>query len=114
MSSQAATKSQMPATRKMLALPLALTGVFLALGFISRARTNSHLAWTYVGVAAFLLCWQLALFLQSGRKASGFAWEFVAVRAHYMQALAQFSIYVYWGRYWQNVYPEVPLILSQI
>ncbi len=114
MSSQAATKSQMPATRKMLALPLALTGVFLALGFISRARTNSHLAWTYAGVAAFLLCWQLALFLRSGRKASGFAWEFMAVRAHYMQALAQLSIYVYWGRYWQNVYPEIPLILSQI
>ncbi len=114
MSSQAATNSAMSGTRKILALPLALTGVFLALGVISRARTNSHLAWTYVGVAAFLLCWQLALFLRSRRKASGFAWEFVAVRAHYMQALAQFSIYAYWGWYWRNVYAEAPLILSQV
>jgi TPR repeat protein len=112
MSSRIATNSPGQGTRKALALPLVLTGVFLALGYFSRARTNSHLAWTYAGVAAFLLCWQLALFLRS--QASGFAWEFVAVRSHYVQALVQLSVYVYWGWYWRNVYAEAPLILSQV
>jgi TPR repeat protein len=104
----------MQRTRKALGLPLVLTGVFLALGEFSRARTNPHLAWTYAGVAALLLCWQLVLFLRAGRKAPGFAWEFVPVRSHYVQATVQFSIYVYWGWYWRDVYAEAPLILSQV
>ncbi len=110
----AATHSPAPRTRRALALPLALTAVFMALGFISRARTNPHLAWTYGGVAAFLLCWQGVLFMRAGRNGSGLAWEFVAVRSHYVQALVQLSIYVYWGWYWRNVYEEAPLILSQV
>ena len=95
-------------------LSLVLTGVFLALGFASHARTNLHLAWTFCGVAAFLLCWQLALFVQSQRKGLEFKWEFVAVRSHYMQALVQLAIYVYWGWYWRKVYGEFSLILSQV
>jgi TPR repeat protein len=95
-------------------LLLVLTGVFLALGFASHARTNSHLAWTFCGVAAFLLCWQLALFVRSQRKGLEFKWEFVAVRSHYMQALVQLAIYVYWGWYWRKVYGEFSLILSQV
>jgi TPR repeat protein len=114
MSLPAASSSSARGTRKALALPLILTVVFLALGFLSRARTNPRLAWTFAGVAAFLLCWELALFLWLGRKESGFKWEFVAVRSHYVQALVQLSFYVYWGWYWRNVYGETPLILSQV
>jgi hypothetical protein len=114
MSRHAAIHSPARGTRKALVLPLLLTGVFLALGFLFQARTNPRLAWTYIGVAAFLLCWQLALYLQSGRKAAGFAWEFAAVKSHYVQALAQLSVYAYWGWYWRNVYAEAPLILSQV
>jgi TPR repeat protein len=102
------------ATGTALALPLVFTGVFLVLGFVSQARTHSHLAWTFCGVAAFLLCWQGVLFLRARRMAADFAWEFVAVRSHYVQALVQLSIYVYWGWYWRNVYAEAPLILSQV
>src|SRR5436190_805229 len=75
--------------RAALALMLGLTGVFLALGFCSRARTNSHLAWTFIGVAACLGCWQWALFRRAGPKSPRLAWEFVVVRAHYVQALMQ-------------------------
>jgi len=100
--------------RTALALPLGLTGVYLALGFAFRARTNPHLAWTYAGVAAVLLGWQLALWLRPVRSPAGFAWEFVPVRSHYVQALVQSTIYAYWGWYWRNVYAEAPLILSQV
>ncbi len=105
---------QPPRTRGGLGLTLLFTIVFAALGLVSRARTNAHLAWTFGGVAVFLVGWQLWLFLASRRRPMKFAWEFVAVRAHYVQALVQFAIYVYWGWYWRNVYGEFPLILSQI
>src|SRR5580765_198553 len=103
-SSKAAANSPAHQSRNILALPLILTGLFLVLGFISRARTNSHLAWTYFGVAAFLLCWQLVLFLGSKRKGIVFGWEFAAVRSHYVQAAVQMPIYAYWGLYWPRVY----------
>lgn len=114
MNLQATVHSPAQRTRAALSLPLILTGVFLALGFFYGARTNPRLAWTYAGVVAFLLGWQAVLFLRGPRKAAGFAWEFVAVRSHYVQASVQFSIYVYWGWYWRNVYAEAPLILSQV
>jgi TPR repeat protein len=114
MSLPVAIHSPAQGTRKALALPLVLTVVFVALGFVSRARTNAHLAWTFCGVAAFLLCWQLWLFLASRGQGIKFAWEFVAVPSHYVQATVQFAIYVYWGWYWRNVYAEAPLILSQV
>jgi TPR repeat protein len=114
MSLQVTTKPATQGTRTALAFPLVLTGLFLALGFFSRARTNSHLAWTFIGVAAFLLCWQCVLFLSSARRASVLTWEFVPVRSHYVQALVQFSVYLYWGWYWREVYAEAPLILSQV
>jgi hypothetical protein len=89
--------SPSPASSKCaaLALTLVLTGVFLALGFCSHARTNPHLAWTFTSVATCLGCWQWALFQRSGPKAPGLAWEFVAVRAHYVQASVQLIIYAY-------------------
>lgn len=100
--------------RKALLLQLAFTGLFLALGFCSRARTNPHLAWTFLGVAAGLGCWQWLLFRRSQSAARTLSWEFAVQRSHYVQALLQFAIYGYWGWYWPDVFAEVPLILSQI
>jgi TPR repeat protein len=114
MSPQPNTPSPEPRVRRPLAMLLLLTGVFLALGFISRGRTNPHLAWTFCGVAGFLAGWQLVLFLVTGRNKPGLRWEFVPVPSHYVQATVQFAIYVYWGWYWREVYTEAPLILSQV
>lgn len=100
--------------RSALVLQLVFTGVFLILGFCSRARTNPHLAWTFVGVAAGLGCWQWVIFRRAESVASSFAWEFKIQRSHYVQALVQLTIYAYWGWYWRNVYAEAPLILAQI
>jgi TPR repeat protein len=114
MSSASISSATASSKRSKLALMLVLTGVFLALGFCSHARNNPHLAWTFAGVAAFLGCWQWVLFRRSGAKTSGLAWEFVAVRSHYVQALVQLIIYTYWGIYWRNVFGEAPLILAQV
>ena len=114
MSPQPNTHSPEHRVGRPLAMLLLMTGVFLALGFISRGRTNPHLVWTFCGVAGFLVGWQLVLFLLTGRNKPGFQWEFVPVRSHYVQATVQFAIYVYWGWYWREVYAEAPLILSQV
>ena len=100
--------------RTALLLQLVFVGGFLALGFCSRARANPHLAWTFVGIAAGLGCWQWLLFRRAESKATAFAWEIVVQRSHYVQALVQLGIYVYWGLYWRNVYAEAPLILAQV
>lgn len=112
--SQDENPATLPRDRQALLLPLAFTAVFVVLGCISRARENHYLALTYVGVAAFLLIWQVTLFLRSTRGEGKFAWEFVAVKSHYVQAAVQLSIYAYWGWYWRPVYAEMPQILSQV
>lgn len=101
-------------SRAALLLPFSLTVAFLALGIAYGAPAKPRLAWTFYGIAAFLLCWQIALLILSKRTAREFAWEFVAMPSHYVQALVQLSVYVYWGWYWRNVYAEAPLILSQV
>jgi TPR repeat protein len=101
-------------TPRALFIPLIFTGAFLLLGLTTRVRTNVHLLWTFGSVAALFLCWQLILLVLAKRNKIEFRWEFVAIRSHYIQALLQLSIYVYWGWYWQNVYAEAPLILSQL
>jgi hypothetical protein len=97
-----------------LIFTLTLTAVFVALGFLSGARTDAHLVWAFGGVAAVLLFWQAWLFLVWRRKKITFPWEFVIVRSHYVQALVQLSVYVCWGLYWRGVFVEAPLILSQV
>jgi TPR repeat protein len=97
-----------------LIFTLLLTVVFVALVFVPGARASAHLAWTFGGVAAFLLCWQAWLFMLWRRKKINFAWDFVAVRSHYVQALVQLSVYACWGWYWRGVFGEAPLILSQV
>src|SRR5882672_6967602 len=89
----AAGNSPANGSRKVLVLPLVLTGVFLAFSFIPRVHGNPRLAWTFYGVAAVLLFWQLALFFSSKRNGTGFHWEFHAVKSHYIQATVHFSIY---------------------
>jgi TPR repeat protein len=113
-SRQSTATTRASSKRSALVLQLVFMGVFLALGFCSRARTNPHLAWTFVGVAAGLGCWQWVIFRRAGSVASSFAWEFMIQRSHYVQALVQLTIYAYWGLYWRNVYAEVPLILAQV
>ncbi len=114
MTPPAAVKPPARRTRKALLWTLAFTVIFLILGLVSPGRNNPRLAWTFYVITALLLCWQGVLFFRAGGKSGGFAWEFVPIRAHYVQALVQLSIYVYWGWYWRNVYAEAPLILAQV
>jgi TPR repeat protein len=114
MNSHSANSLRATGRRNPLVFTLILTMVFLALGFLSPARTNAHLAWTFVGVAAFLLAWQAWLFAVAARKAIPLSWDFAAMPSHYVQALVQLTVYACWGWYWRNVWAQAPLILAQV
>jgi hypothetical protein len=98
----------------VLGLPLALTILFVGLVLLPPIRTNPNLFVTIIAVGGGLLSWQFLLWRQVARAGRRLQVEFVPVRAHYVQASVQLSVYLYWGWYWPKVYAEAPLILSQI
>src|SRR5579872_4369428 len=114
MSSKTASKLGPTGTGNPLTFTLVLTGIFVALGFAAGARTNTNLAWAFGAMTAILLCWQAWLFLLQRRNEIKIVCEFVPVRSHYVQALVQLSVYLYWGWFYRSVYIEAPLILSQV
>jgi len=99
---------------KAPALTLAFTLAFLALTLIPRVQSNPKLLWTFLGFGGVLLAWTGALWLAGRKQGRSFTVFWTPVRSHWVQASVQFSVYVYWGWYWREVYAQAPLILAQI
>ena len=66
-----------------------------------------------LGAALILFAWSTLLFGVLRRGAT-VQLDIVLRRQHYMQALLQGSLILYWGYYWPEVYHAAPLILAQI
>jgi len=95
-------------------VPLVLSLALFALSFVPRVQSNETLLQSFWGAVALLLAWQAFQFLQMqrGQQSYGF---FVLLRPqHYIQAMVQSSVYLYWGYYWQPVYEHFWLIIAQI
>ncbi len=101
-------------TEKVLALPaLAALGLVL-LGLTPRLRdSESLLASTWVAAAVLFvwLAWQWFWFLRSR--------EFPKIRLlarpqHYVQALVQGSVFLYWGYHWSPVQDHLWLLAAQL
>src|SRR5215510_1265573 len=99
--------------KKLLLLPLTFTALLAALAFSTPVRSNPRLLWAFVGVALILVAWNalLASMLREGRK---LAVEVVLKKQHYMQALGQGIILLYWGWHWPKVYEFAPFIVAQL
>jgi hypothetical protein len=100
--------------QRLPALPLGLTLLLLSFVLLPSVRANAGLMWSFAGVGAGLLAWDLALWAIGRRRAQLFRIEFAPVKSHYVQACVQFGIIVYWGLYWPAVYAEMHLILAQV
>jgi len=98
----------------IFALPLTLTALLCAFAFLTPARSNPILVWTFCGVAIGLLSWQLILLFQTARSDRRLTLEFLLVKTHYVQAVLHFGIFSYWGFFWRNVYAEAHLIAAQM
>jgi TPR repeat protein len=106
---------RLPATSPLRAgLPVLFIAPLFLLSFLPRIATTPLLHNSFLGACALLTAWYLLVFARSMASGRGFSFAFVAVKSHYVQALVQGSIYVYWSTAWPWVQGQVPLILAQI
>lgn len=103
-----------PHSWKLFFIPAAFTLGFLAFTFFPPVRGNPRLEWTFYGVAAAVFTWQVILWAVVRTRQQTLRMEFVPVASHWVQACVQFSIMLYWGWFWREVYAELPLIASQV
>src|SRR5262250_867210 len=87
------------------AAPLALTTVFLGFLLAPPVRDHPSLRWTFAGTGVLLVLWSVALWWFARRTDRVFGTEFVPVKSHWVQAVVQFGIVLYWGWFWPRVYP---------
>jgi Sel1 repeat-containing protein len=102
--------NRLPPFQLALLPPILLAG----LSFLPRVSANPRLVASFWGAAGILLVFLFLLrrhVLRAGRKLH---YEFVPARVHYIQALMQSCIYVYWGKYWSPVSQQAPLVLAQL
>ncbi len=95
-------------------VPFALTLVLALLSFMPRVQGNSTLVWSFSAAAAALLSWQAYLLVNSRNNNEEPVFAVLLRAQHYIQALVQLSVYIYWGYYWRPVYEHAWLILAQL
>ncbi len=100
-------------TRALL-LPLLFTSGLLAFVLYLPVRQNPRLLWSFLGTAAALLAWAVALPVSALRANRVFSLEIALRPQHYVQACVHTSIFLYWGWYWPPVYAHAYLIVAQL
>ena len=101
-------------------LPFALTAGLGLLASTARIQSSETLKWSFIAAALFLGLWCSYLLIQSNRQGGKHTFDLSLRPQHYIQALVQLSVYVYWGYYWEPapgwrpVYDHTLLILGQI
>ena len=86
----------------------------LALGLGYAVVESITLAIILAGAGAALLLWCGVLLLVDWLSMARFDFSIAPRKQHYIQALVQSSVLLYWGFYWPSVYQHSVLILAQI
>jgi len=97
-----------------LALPIAFAIALAAVSLLPAVRHHVAQMWSFWGAVAVLVVWAAVLLLAAQRQGRQLGLEIVLRKQHYLQACAQFSVFLYWGWYWREVYDSVHLIAAQI
>lgn len=95
-------------------VPWIVSAVLFAFLACKPVAANTTTQWTFVGVATLIGVWGTVLWLRGRSSGRTFAITPNVVRAHYVQALVQFTIYAYWSRSSPGVITEAPLIVAQV
>lgn len=92
-------------------LPILVLGGF---SLLPRVSASPRLVASFWGATASLLLFLLVLRRRVARDGRALRYEFVINRVHWVQPLMQGAVYVYWGKYWPEVFHFAPLILAQL
>ncbi|MEZ5976759.1 MAG: RnfABCDGE type electron transport complex subunit D [Planctomycetota bacterium] len=96
-------------------LPFVLASLPFAFLAFDRVRANATLTASVGGAALVLLAWAAIMTLRGRAVGRPFRLEVVRPqRSHWVQGLVQSTLYVYWGSYWHDVLPQLPLIGAQL
>ena len=98
----------------MFWLPATLTVSLGALAFLPRLLENTTLHRSVVTATIVLLAWQIALYLRCRRTSVAPSLQVVLRPQHYVQALVQGAVFIYWGWYWQPVFHMAWLLVAQL
>ncbi|HQR12102.1 MAG TPA: hypothetical protein PLW68_12320 [Casimicrobiaceae bacterium] len=110
----ASTAGEVLRSKLALALPLALAGALAALCALPSVQQHAMLARSMLGAAGFIAVWTGLFFYIAGPRHRTVELEVVLRKQHYLQACAQFSVMLYWGWYWREVYNSLHLIAAQL
>ena len=100
--------------RRVLRVPLALTFGLLLVSFTPRVQENLTLAWSLWGSVLALIAWQAFLFRQFKSTDDSPSLRISLRSQHYVQAVVQLVVFLYWGYYWRPVYDHAWLLAAQL
>ena len=70
--------------------------------------------WTFLGSGVGLLVWAVVLYASARRTGRRLVLDVVVRKQHWMQAIAQGSVLLYWGWHARVVYPFLPFVVAQL
>jgi TPR repeat protein len=94
-------------------LPPLFIGCLLILTLAPRISGVPALGNAFQGVALLLALWYVALLVRARSRGQQLEVEFTWVRTHWVQALVQGSIYLYWATAWPIIGGQFILIVGQ-
>ena len=97
-----------------LYIPLILTVALIILVFSPRIAENVILAQSFIVAALLLLIWQVWLFVKVNHNTLTPLLRIEIRSQHYIQAMVQLSVFIYWGWYWSPVYEMAWIMLGQL
>jgi len=95
-------------------MPLALSLGLVALSFFSRVQESTVLARSFWAAAIGLAAWQAVLAVRLKRESVTPELRVELRSQHYLQAMVQLAVFLYWGYYWRPVYEYGSLLLAQL
>lgn len=87
------------------------------LGLLAFAASNTatpELVGAFLGAAAVLALWSLALYVTARRRDRSLSVVVAIHKHHWVQACAQIAVLLYWGWHARFVYAFLPLIVAQV
>lgn len=84
------------------------------LTLLPRVHASTALTWSFFGAAGVLLVWQAVQAVRARGVAAPVVRIGPARAQHYVQALCQLAVFVYWGWFWPPVYDFAPLLVGQL